>query len=445
MIQIFDTEKSDGLEEAIKNNISLSYASVLSAQKNELPELTTAALNDIDLFYLESILASVGWNLNDDVFDKDEVLKARNSSIHKKFNYMHDESDIIGHIVSSKIVGEDRVEYSDITSVPNKFDVLVGSVIYKIWEDEARQARINKIIAEINDGKWFVSMECLFNAFDYAIITPDNEHKVIARNKDSSFLTKYLRAYGGNGVYKDYKVGRLLRNFTFSGKGLVDNPGNPRSLILSTSNFKGDIANLDSIRENSMAENNELDVLKQKLEDAKARAEAAEKTAKEASEKELSTAKETIKTITSELATANQKVTTLQSNVEALTNANEELKTSKAAVEKQLKEVLEKAMAVELQSKLDKRLKDFDNKSVDVAKAKELVEKFKASDDDSWKVLVDSFANKNAKETTKANLEESVLENKTIPSGSKTTEEEEVLAKAQAWLTSGLQVGQKSK
>jgi hypothetical protein len=102
-------------------------------------------------------------------------------------------------------------------------------------------------------------------------------------------------------------------------------------------------------------------------------------------------------------------------------------------------------MAVELQSKLDKRLKDFDNKSVDVAKAKELVEKFKASDDDSWKVLVDSFANKNAKETTKANLEESVLENKTIPSGSKTTEEEEVLAKAQAWLTSGLQVGQKSK
>lgn len=445
-MQIFEQEKLDGLEEQISNNLSLSYTSALSLVDNKKPELivhekTLAELKDFDLHYLESVLASVGWNLNDDVFDKEETIKASQSSVHKRFNYMHDEADIIGHIVSSKIVDEAGKVCADLKDIPDKFDVVDGSVIYKHWEDEERQSRITKIIAEIQEGKWCVSMECLFSDFDYAVITPKNEHKVIARNKESSFLTKYLKVYGGNGVYKDYKVGRLLKNFVFSGKGLVDNPGNPRSVILSTSNFKGNIANLDLIRENSMAEANELDVLKQEIKAEKARADAAEKVAKDASDKELNSLKETVKNLTSELATANQKIVNLQSNVEVLNTANEELKTSKTTVEKTLTEVLAKAQASEAIAKKANRLSVLKNKTIEEAKAIQLVDKFISSDDDTWSVLVDSLSDKNAKETTVADLNSGVITDKTIASITSDDESTQTLEKAKAWISQSLQSG----
>ena len=81
-------------------------------------------------------------------------------------------------------------------------------------------------------------MEALFTAFDYAVVD-DGGSRVIARNEDTSFLTKHLRAYGGTGMYKNMKVGRLLKNITFSGKGLVRKPANPESVIFSeTEAFK---------------------------------------------------------------------------------------------------------------------------------------------------------------------------------------------------------------
>ena len=44
-------------------------------------------------------------------------------------------------------------------------------------------------------------------------------------------MSKHLRAYGGTGRYEDHKVGRLLKNITFSGKGFVERPANPDSII----------------------------------------------------------------------------------------------------------------------------------------------------------------------------------------------------------------------
>ena len=70
-----------------------------------------------------------------------------------------------------------------------------------------------------------------FNGFDYAVIGPDNKHHVIARNNETAFLTQHLRSYGGTGSYQEHQVGRLLRNITFSGKGFVDRPANPESVI----------------------------------------------------------------------------------------------------------------------------------------------------------------------------------------------------------------------
>ncbi|MFX9552086.1 hypothetical protein ABTO49_21095, partial [Acinetobacter baumannii] len=88
------------------------------------------------------------------------------------------------------------------------------------------------LLAEIAEGKWFVSMECLFKGFDYALEAADGTTRVVARNETTAFLSKYLRCYGGSGTHGDSRIGRLMRNIVFSGKGLVRTPANPESVIL---------------------------------------------------------------------------------------------------------------------------------------------------------------------------------------------------------------------
>ena len=73
-------------------------------------------------------------------------------------------------------------------------------------------------------------MESLFKNFDYMLIK-DGQQSIITRSKETSFLTKYLRIYGGTGEYNGSRIYRLLRNFTFSGMALVTNPANARSII----------------------------------------------------------------------------------------------------------------------------------------------------------------------------------------------------------------------
>ena len=60
--------------------------------------------DQIDLFYIKSVLVSTGWNKNDDVFDAAETWAARNTPEDKQFNFMHNENDIIGHITGSALL-----------------------------------------------------------------------------------------------------------------------------------------------------------------------------------------------------------------------------------------------------------------------------------------------------------------------------------------------------
>jgi hypothetical protein len=89
-------------------------------------------------------------------------------------------------------------------------------------------------------------MECFFKGFDYGLLNKSTgEFKVLARNSETAFLTKFLRAYGGLGEHDNYKIGRVLRNITFSGKGFVDKPANPDSIIFTKDSFmKNSISNL---------------------------------------------------------------------------------------------------------------------------------------------------------------------------------------------------------
>jgi hypothetical protein len=235
MQKIYEAEKLDNLSDALTCVSVAMLCPISIVESFEIPEKVLASVSNRpiqkDLYYLNSILVSAGWNKNDDVFDVADLWAARETPIDKPFNYMHDDSDIIGHMISSAAMAEDGSMVTDVP-LPERMDLVTSAVIYKTWSDPDQSSRVNSLISKIDEGNLAVSMECVFSNFDYAIIEPDGSQKVIARDENSAFLTKHLRAYGGTGSYEGYKVGRLLRDLYFSGKGLVDKPANPRSIIL---------------------------------------------------------------------------------------------------------------------------------------------------------------------------------------------------------------------
>jgi uncharacterized coiled-coil protein SlyX len=243
-MKIYAQEIIDGLSDCISNDTTIAYCSqaILSTENNSIQKLidkvqASSNPNQIDLYYLKSILVSTGWNKNDDVFDAQQTWAARNTPEDKQFNLMHNENDIIGHITGCYIVDRDgnKINAEEDDEAPSEFDIVTEAVIYNSWTNPENRERMSKIISEIKEGKWFVSMECLFAGFDYAIIDQKGNSKVISRSEESAFLTKHLRAYGGTGEYEGYKIGRSLRDVSFSGKGLVSKPANPRSVILDSS------------------------------------------------------------------------------------------------------------------------------------------------------------------------------------------------------------------
>ncbi|NDD83993.1 hypothetical protein EBZ38_06910 [bacterium] len=239
-MKIYKQEVLDGIAEKVQADTTVAYCSqaVVCPVNHEISQKIKASANpkQIDLYYIKSILVSTGWNKNDDVFSPEQTWAARTTPEDKQFNFMHNENDIIGHITGSYIVDRSgNTIDSNLDNTPQDFDIITEAVLYNSWTSPDNRERMQKIINEIEQGKWFVSMECLFAGFDYALIDQQGNPKVIARNEQSSFLTKHLRAYGGTGEYEGYKVGRSLRDISFSGKGLVSKPANPRSIILDSS------------------------------------------------------------------------------------------------------------------------------------------------------------------------------------------------------------------
>ena len=114
-VKIFKAEVDAGLENLIQSNASVAYSSLATPHapndvEEEKAKLIAFSSNadanpdQFDLYYLNTVLVSTGWNKNDDVFDLQEVWGARKTPEDKQFNFMHDESDIIGHITGNKVV-----------------------------------------------------------------------------------------------------------------------------------------------------------------------------------------------------------------------------------------------------------------------------------------------------------------------------------------------------
>ena len=238
-MHIFRQEYNDGLADSISSNQSVSFASVaeplcVDAVSKKMKAL--ASISDTDMYYVQSILVSSNWNRNDDIFDPGEIWKAKETPEHKPTNLNHDENTIVGHIISNYPITEEGLLIDKNTpseNLPESFHILTGAVIYKAYTDPDLKERTRDLIETIENGTKYVSMECYFDNFDYGVTDKtEGSYKVIARDDDSAYLTKYLRAYGGSGEKDSFKIGRVLRNITFSGKGYVDKPANVNSIIL---------------------------------------------------------------------------------------------------------------------------------------------------------------------------------------------------------------------
>jgi hypothetical protein len=245
---IYPHEREAGLAgELSQNRIAIAAVAEPSndatpGQKARASLFSTASATDPDLFRLQAVLVTASadgvWNLNDDVFLSNEVWQARATPIRKKFDYEHVDNDIIGHIVTCGAVDADtQATLADdlaADSLPAKIHLQIGAVLYRVWEQKALKRRMDSIIKELPEGKWFVSMECLFAGFDYAMQEESGATKIVKRDASTAFLTKYLRSYGGDGTYDGKRLGRVLRGILFTGQGLVRKPANLDSTIVTT-------------------------------------------------------------------------------------------------------------------------------------------------------------------------------------------------------------------
>ena len=415
-MKIYAQEIQDGLEQVIKENNTIAYCSDIICQDDtlntseasvaadkavarsffELHESKAENKDQIDLYYLSSVLVSSGWNKNDDVFDAKEMWEARSTPEDKQFNYMHNEKDIIGHITGNYVTDfsgnklDSKLSWEEAGS-PTDFNIISTGVLYKSWSDMDLRERMHNIIEEIEEGKWFVSMECMFPNFDYALRSSEGQTKIVAREDASAFLTKHLRAYGGTGKYEGYTVGRLLRNISFSGKGLVSKPANPRSVILndnqSFSEFESELVTVSSIKENNMS-----DVLQKQLDDVKAElneARATNETMKQEMEAQKSEAIESqLKTFEAEITAKDEAIAEVQAKAEEalarIAELEENLSTSEAAKE----EAIAKVAEIEKAAALEKRVATLTEAGLEGEELDEAIAKFESLDDETFDFVV---------------------------------------------------------
>lgn len=256
-MQIYDSEIP-----LLKNMCNAITASceIIESSAMEMPDaindLAMAEnLNQDDLFYFKCVMVSSLCNLNDDLMSSDEIWAARFSPEDKPINVAHTDK-IIGHMTKAYVIDNEKRLIQHNEGLPSLIHLITHGVLYKVMKDKSERSAMSDLITLIQQGRKFVSMEALFNDFDYALLQGENDYEIIKRDATTAHLTKSLRIFGGSGVYKGRKLVRYLKNLTFSALGIVDNPANPKSVIFSFDS----IANTKEV--NVMAEKTDGDTQK---------------------------------------------------------------------------------------------------------------------------------------------------------------------------------------
>jgi hypothetical protein len=404
-VKVYKREEELGLADIVSSSAKVKFfcPAEIDSKPNKERVLALAKIEEKlkavsnlqeDLFYMKDLMVSTGMNLNDDFFTNEEMLQARYTAKDKQFNIEHS-CEIIGHITDQYLMDADGGLVPDVATedhLNKQLHLISSSVIYKYWSDPDKQARINEIIDEIINKKdsWFVSMECLFPDFSYCMWNNKNEIKFVDRSEATSFLTKYLRAYGGTGVYGNYRIGRVFKNFYFSGKGLVRNPGNPNSIILnnfSKANINIELKDID-LEKQKMDElvkvKTELEVAKVDLMKSKANhEEVTKKFETEKKEKE-----ETVKKLDEE----KHKAEDLTKKVEVEKKEKEETTVKLAEASKKLADITIKNQELEAKIAKAEAEKKFNERvelvkkelNLDEAKAKEFAGNLSILNDEAF-------------------------------------------------------------
>jgi hypothetical protein len=427
----------EGLAEKIQSSASVMYYS--PATTHALSERSIATLQSAmadkklaklanDMYTTKSILVSTVWNLNDDIFLPEPTWAARNSPVHKPTNLGHNEHELVGNIIETWAINKEGGLIPDsslIDDLPPTFHICDASVIWTAYSDDKLIERTEALINSIEAGSMYVSMECLFPNFDYATVAGDS-FNIIPRDKSTAFLTKHLRAYGGEGHYEGNKLGRVLRGFAFSGKGYVEEPGNPESIIFEEGHkfdfSKASLENpfdgtsgvyisckgegpsnqdLKSGDDDHMA--NEMnDVLTGRLTAAEASVANKDKTIaakedvivelrKEMSESVVASVKEENKDLQSRVEAAMKDVeakeeaaTAAEAKIVELTQSLEEANTAKADLEKKVAEA-------EAQKTVATRVSALVDGGIEKVEAEATVAKFENLDEVQFKVVADTL------------------------------------------------------
>jgi hypothetical protein len=372
-----------------KSDLLINSLEKLKKQEDKanIGKVLAQVVNDShpDLMYGSAILMSTLMNRNDDLFLAKPTWDARGTIVNNPYNDDHIETNIIGHIIgyrlldsNSSIIDEDA--YTDGT-YPEYFDVEVDFVMYKSIFPEIA----SEILEKAPKNQKFVSVEAKLENFDYALVDVNNDVKIIARNEKTAFLTKHLRVYGGSGKYNNYKVGRALSKFRFTGMGSVDVPANPGSeytklnkIEVSQANFedstdrkvyshiiKGTVMKIETLEQ----ANSVIDSLKSEIEGLKASA------AQEESNKKIETLTASNSDLTSRLTASETKTQIAEQKIS-------ELQTQLAASEEKVK-TIEASLAQK-----DEAIKAFEKEKKDAARLEKIVSlKIELNDEKKTKLL----------------------------------------------------------
>jgi len=242
-------------------------------------------------------------------------------------------------------------------------------------------------------------MECLFGGFDYGLRDESTgELQVYQRRENTAFLTKHLRAYGGTGKYDGRTIGRVLRNITFSGKGLVENPANKESIFIFN-----DVKDFSAA---SLANEEQMNFLQQKKEVIAMEIADLQKQLAEANQKlkEMGEAEVTAKLVSKDAEIAKRdeqiaqltdiskkletEVVELRKSNEVAVEAAKVAEAAKTETEKKLTEATAKLAEIEIAAQKANRISSLVDKGVDKAEAEKLVEKFASFADEQFGEIV---------------------------------------------------------
>jgi len=421
-LHIYKAEKEAGLEDLVKASIATTLTKKFKPKKDSSLDQIIASfesgvqsVEDLigteqpDLAVIVSILVSAGWNLNDDVFIPAELWASKHTPNHKPMNDQHNETDILGHIISSRAIDKmgNEIFLDEEQDPPEEFDIEVAGVLYKALPSLAN--KIQEIMRKAAAGNMFVSMEAWFTDFAYGFLDSMNgQTKVVSRSEDTAFLTKHLRMFGGTGEFQGHRIGRVLKNITFGGQAFVDVPANPESVI-KVAAFKDSI--LDEISEggvNNMDWEKQAQELQTKLDEVNATVEAKDEEIAKISN-ELSEAKDANSNIANQLGAKQEEFEVLAGSTSDAVDQVKTLESEKKELQKNLDAMTKKSEEANAELEEIRKAEQARERFVKLSSVKEIKDEekddvlaeLKTMQDDTFDLILKYAGNVKAEEEEK--------------------------------------------